>query len=253
MLALISPAKTLDTSPSLLGLAGTQPDFGADALQLVHQLKQLSEAELAALLHISPALARLNSERFRAFSADPVAPAAQCAALMYRGDTYQGLDVDSWGGGDWDTAQQSLRILSGLYGVLRPLDLIQPYRLEMATRLANTRGKDLYAFWGKRLSEHITALAGHRTVINLASEEYTRVVKEVPMVTPVFKEQRQGRMQVIGLLAKRARGAMARFMITNRLTEPESLQQFTEGGYVFRQELSDPTHWLFVQDHVSEK
>ncbi|MBF0423404.1 MAG: peroxide stress protein YaaA [Magnetococcales bacterium] len=252
MLALISPAKTLDTTPSRLEFVGTQPEFLEDALQLVGQLRGLNEGELGALLGISPALARLNVERFQVFSSDPRSSSAKYAAELYRGDTYEGLNVAAWKPADWDVAQHSLRILSGLYGVLRPLDFIQPYRLEMGTRLTTSRGKDLYAFWGRHLSEHLAALASNRTVINLASEEYSKAVRDVSMITPVFKERRQGRMQVIGLLAKRARGAMASLMITRRLTEPDALKEFTEGGYRYQEDLSDATHWMFVRGNPSD-
>ncbi|MBF0161137.1 MAG: YaaA family protein [Magnetococcales bacterium] len=253
MLLLISPAKTLNTSPSRRDMPGTQPAFWNDAIQLARELKKRNEEELGKLLDISPVLARINAERLQRFSEDPACPAGKYAAEMYRGDTYEDLNVASWRSDDWQTAQQSLCILSGLYGVLRPLDLIQPYRLEMRSPLATDRGRDLYAFWGKRLSEYIASLAVNRTVINLASEEYIKAVRDVPMITPLFKELRQGKLLTISLRAKRARGAMARFMITRRLTEPNALKAFTEGGYRFQENLSDSTHWLFVRAESSEK
>jgi cytoplasmic iron level regulating protein YaaA (DUF328/UPF0246 family) len=229
-------------------MQGTQPAFLDDAIQLARQMKKLSEEELGKLLSISPSLARLNAERFQAFSEDPACSAGKYAAEMYRGDTYEGLNVDSWSADDWQIAQQSLCILSGLYGVLRPLDLIQPYRLEMSSRLATNRGRDLYAFWGNRLSEHLAALAMDRPVVNLASEEYIKAVRSVPMITPMFKELRQGKLQMIGLMAKHARGAMANFMVKQRLTAPEQLRGFTERGYHFREDLSNDTQWQFVRE-----
>ncbi|MEO5332223.1 MAG: peroxide stress protein YaaA [Magnetococcus sp. YQC-5] len=164
------------------------------------------------------------------------------------------MDADSWDDEDWLFSQTHLRILSGLYGLLRPLDRIQPYRLEMNTQLPNPRGENLYAFWRHLLTSEITSLiAQHHTpiVINLASEEYIKAIDisrlPSPMITPIFKEARHGRLQVIGLLAKRARGAMARYMIQNRLKTPEPLQQFTEGGYRFQAELSNAQQWVFVR------
>ncbi|GAB0057990.1 Peroxide stress resistance protein YaaA [Candidatus Magnetaquicoccaceae bacterium FCR-1] len=254
MLALISPAKTLDPHPEPLPLATTQPFFQQLAQELAEVMRGFDAPALESLMNISPALARLNAERFQSFIANPAPQVGHPAAQLYRGDTYTGLDVDSWSLDDWEFAQGHLRILTGLYGLLRPLDRIQPYRLEMGTRLANPRGKDLYAFWGKQLIEAITAqVATHAnpTVINLASEEYAKAVAGLPMVTPVFKEERRGRLQVIGLMAKRARGAMARHMITQRLECPEPLQAFTEGGYRYRPELSNASHWIFVRPETA--
>ncbi|MBF0163573.1 MAG: peroxide stress protein YaaA [Magnetococcales bacterium] len=254
MLALISPAKTLDPHPKPLPVASTQPFFQPLALELVEIMRGFDAPALQTLMNISPALARLNADRFQNYLDHPTPTAGHPAAQLYRGDTYTGLDVDSWSPDDWHFAQDHLRILTGLYGLLRPLDRIQPYRLEMGTRLATPRGKDLYAFWGKRLIEVITQeVAAHAnpTVINLASEEYAKAVAGLPMVTPIFKEERRGGLQVIGLMAKRARGAMARHLITHRLETPDPLQGFTAGGYRYRPELSDPTHWIFTRPQVA--
>ncbi|MBF0272329.1 MAG: peroxide stress protein YaaA [Magnetococcales bacterium] len=253
MLALISPAKTLDPSPSRLTLPGTRPAFVEQANQLAALLKSHSETELAALLGISPTLARLNAERFREFSTDAHPPQTKHAAALYRGDTYDGLDVDSWTPDDWQFAQGSLRILSGLYGLLRPLDGIQPYRLEMSSKLANPAGKDLYPFWDRRLSRAVTAEATTHddpTVIHLASEAYIKAVPGIPLLTPVFLEARPEGLKVIALLAKRARGAMARFLVTRRLTTPEPLKTFNALGYRFREELSTPGRWVFVREQT---
>lgn len=253
MLALISPAKTLDTNPSRLELSGSRPEFIEQANRLATLLKAFSAEALAQQMSLSPALAKLNRERFQAFRCDENPPNAKFAAELYRGDTYDGLAVDSWSREDWHFAQEHLRILTGLYGLLRPLDRIQPYRLEMSTRLTNPEGKDLYAFWGTRLSRAISEqVARHEnpTVIHLASEEYIKAVPGVPLLTPVFLEERPEGLKVIGLMAKKARGAMARHLITHRLTTPEPLQRFTEGGYRFREALSDAGRWVFVRAAV---
>ncbi|MBF0626850.1 MAG: YaaA family protein [Magnetococcales bacterium] len=255
MLALISPAKTLDTTPSRLDLPGSVPGLLDSANQLATLLKKHSETQLAQLLGISPALAQLNAERFRNFTTEGSSPHAKPAAELYRGDTYDGLNVESWSREDWQFAQGALRILSGLYGLLRPLDAIQPYRLEMSSRLANPAGQDLYRFWGNRLSDAILAeTASHAdpTVLHLASADYIKAVPGIPLLTPVFLEPRPEGLKVIGLLAKRARGAMARFMITRRLTSPEPLKQFTEGGYRFQDHLSDSGRWVYVRESVRE-
>ncbi len=252
MLALISPAKTLDLSPCFPGLPGSRPEFLKDAWELVGQLKGFNELALGKLLGISPALAKLNVTRLQDFVSDAdQTPSGKYAAAMYRGDTYEGLQVDRWDVEDWRFSQESLRIVSALYGLLRPLDVIQPYRLEMSTRLVNARGKDLYLFWGERLAEAIRIQAASHpdpTVINLASEAYSKAMRGLKMLTVSFKEQRSGQLKVIGLMAKRARGAMARFMIQNRLTTPEGLQTFAEGGYRFRPELSTADQWVFVRE-----
>lgn len=252
MLALISPAKTLDLSPCSLDLPGSQPEFLSDAWELVGQLKGFDALALGKLLGISPLLAKLNVERFQSFLPDCYpTPSGKFAASMYRGDTYEGLQVDGWDIEDWRYSQESLRIVSALYGLLKPLDVIQPYRLEMSTRLTNARGKDLYLFWGERLVEAVqkqTASHDNPTVINLASEAYSKVMRGLKMLTVSFKEQRQGRLKVIGLMAKRARGSMARFMIQQRLTTPDGLKDFSEGGYRFHPDLSTGDHWVFVRE-----
>ncbi|MBF0342360.1 MAG: peroxide stress protein YaaA [Magnetococcales bacterium] len=250
MLVLISPAKTLDTAPSCLGLPGSCPEFLDQARQLAALLQGYDAVALEKLLGISPALARLNRERYQQFLTLADSDRHKFAAELYRGDTYDGLAVDTWNREDWGFAQGHLRILSGLYGLLRPLDLIQPYRLEMSTRLVNPAGRDLYAFWGRQLADAVAIqVADHPDprVIHLASEAYIRAVPGVALLTPVFLEERPEGLKVIALLAKRARGAMARYLITRRLTTPEPLQEFCEGGYGFRPDLSDARRWVFVR------
>ncbi|MEG3638527.1 peroxide stress protein YaaA [Magnetococcus sp. PR-3] len=254
MLAVISPAKKLDESPCQSSLPYTLPDALTHTQSLIDTLSPYSEHELAELMKLSDKLAVLNVGRYQAFNL-PFTPAnAKQAAMMFQGDTYVGLQAQSMNQQDISFAQEHLRILSGLYGTLRPMDLIQPYRLEMGTRLKNERGKDLYAFWGELPTQAINqATAGHadRTLINLASNEYFKAVKTKqlagPIITPVFKEIKNGQAKVIGLMAKRARGMMARYLIDQRLESPEPLKSFTAGGYAYQAGLSTDSDWIFTR------
>ena len=217
---------------------------------LVFELHQ----KLMELMKISPDLAKLNRARYqdwqRPFQADNAKP----ALFVFRGDVYQGLDADSLKSRDVQYAQQRLRILSGLYGVLRPLDLMQAYRLEMGTKLGTRRGKDLYSYWGDRITHALqTAMESLRNpvLVNLASAEYFRSIRtkglQVPVVTPVFKEESQGRMRVLGMFAKRARGLMVRYAITNRVQDPEQLKDFCAEGYRYNPDLSSELEWVFAR------
>ncbi|WP_130470000.1 YaaA family protein [Candidatus Magnetaquicoccus inordinatus] len=248
MLVILSPAKTLDETPVQLPVASSTAHFAAEAWQLVSLLRQLDQDSLAALLKISPALAERNRQRMQNFSPTPSASVGKYAALLYHGDTYEGLQAARWQTEDWLYAQHSLVIVSGLYGLLRPLDRIQPYRLEMSTRLLNARGKDLYAFWGESLRQVLTQWAAGRLLVNLASEEYSKALSGLPMLTPVFQEQRAQKRQVVGLLAKRARGRMASWIMRQRLQEPLTLQEYQEEGYCYRADLSNSERWYFVRD-----
>lgn len=255
MLALISPAKKMNTGAADPDVPATRPRLMDDTLELLEVVRELGPEDLKALMKVSDALAELNHERFRDFEVPLTRENARQAALAFAGDTYVGLDAEGLSADDLRYAQDHLAILSGFYGVLRPLDLIRPYRLEMGTKLDNPRGKNLYEFWGDRPTRVLDeTLSGHgdRTVVNLASKEYFGVVDEAfldgPVVTPVFKEIRDGRARVIGLLAKRARGAMARWMITRRLESPDGLRDFDEGGYRYRPELSDARQWVFTRE-----
>ncbi|WP_142850159.1 peroxide stress protein YaaA [Telmatospirillum sp. J64-1] len=256
MLALLSPAKKLDFDPPVLPLPHTQPAFLEETAILVETARGLSRADLSRLMDISPSLADMNYERFRSFSTPFTPQNAKQAVLAFAGDTYIGLEASTLGVEDLTWAQDHLGILSGLYGLLRPFDLIQPYRLEMGTRMANPRGNDLYDFWGARLAQAAeAAVAGHASpvIVNLASTEYFKAVGakrlSVPLITPVFKEVKGGQAKVIGLMAKRARGMMARFMIENRIDEPEALKDFCASGYRFRADLSNGKEWVFLRDH----
>ena len=254
MLLVVSPAKTLDFETPSPAFAPSKPAFRAEASTLIEQLRTMDEKAVGALMDISPDLAALNVARFRDFSARPAAARQRPAVLAFRGDTYIGMRAETFDASAMDFAQQHLRILSGLYGVLRPLDLIQPYRLEMGSALPNARGKNLYAFWGARIARELAKQAGAvdtGTLVNLASQEYFGAVDTATLglrvVTPQFKEQRGGVLKIISFSAKRARGAMAGFAIRNALRDPEQLKSFAEDNYRYRPELSSADEWIFVR------
>ncbi|MFZ5766281.1 MAG: peroxide stress protein YaaA [Thermodesulfobacteriota bacterium] len=254
MLLVISPAKTQDINCRACSRY-TMPTLLGESRLLIEILKGFTEKQLGELMGISDALARLNCQRFRAFHTPFDLQNAGQALLVFKGDVYGGMNTDNYEDEDFDFAQTHLRILSGLYGVLRPLDLIQPYRLEMGTRLASERGKDLYAFWGARITEALNAALpdnGQPELINLASSEYFKAVrpKEIRgrVVTVTFKERKNGDYRVIGLTAKRARGLMADFVIKNRLTTSDELQGFDREGYRFRADLSAETELVFCRE-----
>lgn len=237
MITLLSPAKTLDFESELPSLPATTPDFLEHTALLVQRARSLSREEIQGLMSISETLATLNHERFRDFVlADE--PPGRPAALAFQGDVYQGLDAASLPPEVLEYSQDHLRILSGLYGLLRPLDRIQPYRLEMGSKLDNERGKNLYEFWGGRLAEALDQSLGehaHPVLVNLASNEYfkavPRKVRRARVVTPVFQETKDGVPKVISFVAKRSRGAMARWILENRIEDPEGLKDFSVGGY----------------------
>ena len=254
MLAIVSPAKKLDMNPLARDLTPSQPSLMTDTEQLVKTAKRLKPSDLQSLMGISEALASLNHERYQAFNTPFTPENAKPAALMFNGDTYTGLEADSLSEADLNWAQDHLAILSGLYGVLRPLDLIQPYRLEMGTKLKTQRGTTLYQFWGERITQQLSSqLEGHAdpTVINLASNEYFKSVKAKALpgqvITPAFKEMRDGKAKMISFMAKRARGMMARHIIENRLERPEDIKGFTAGGYQFDAAASTDTTWTFIR------
>ena len=255
MLALISPAKKLDTEngPPLGDF--TMPQLLDNSEELVDTVKGLGKGGLKALMHLSDALTELNHARYERY-ATPFSPSnAKQAVFMFRGDTYVGLDADTLSEDDLTYAQNHLGILSGLYGVLRPLDLIQPYRLEMGAKLSTQRGQDLYDFWGSRLTDacnEVTASHENRTVVCLASNEYIKAIQPQglagPFVTCHFKEMRDGAPRTIGLVAKKARGRMARFMVQNRVENEDDLKGFREDGYAFEPDLSNDEDLVFVRD-----
>jgi cytoplasmic iron level regulating protein YaaA (DUF328/UPF0246 family) len=254
MLALVSPAKKLDFTEMAAPMSHSQPDFLERSAVLVEQAKKLSQVELARLMKLSDKLTDLNFQRFKAYSPPFTKSNAKQAALAFNGDTYVGLDAPSLSEDDLVYAQDHLRILSGLYGMLRPLDLIQPYRLEMGSRLQNPEGADLYEFWGDDLAHAIDGIvATHKepVVINLASNEYFKAARpetmQMRVITPVFKEVKDGVAKVLGLFAKRARGSMARYIITNRIEKSEKLKKFDRDGYAYQAELSNDDSWVFTR------
>jgi len=254
MLVVISPAKKLDWAER--DLKTTEPAFPAEAAALAEVARGLSAEDLQKLMKISPELARLNRDRFRDFQDAPAADLTRPAALAFAGDTYQGLEAGSLDAEEMDWAQDHLRILSGLYGVLRPRDAIQPYRLEMGSRLKTQRGKSLYDWWGDRISNALNdqaAALGTDVLINCASQEYFGAVDlaalKLRVITPVFMEDKQGGPKIVSFYAKRARGAMARFIIQHRLSDPAGIVDFDAGGYVYRPDLSEADKPVFIRPY----
>ena len=255
MLMVISPAKTLDfeTPPSTERF--TQPQYLDHSQELISQLRELAPAQIAELMHLSDKLAGLNAARFGSWTPDFTPENAKQALLAFKGDVYTGLQAETLSEDQLDYAQKHLRMLSGLYGLLRPLDLMQPYRLEMGTRLANARGKDLYAFWGTRISEWLNeALAdqGDDLLLNLASTEYFSAVKRSALNARIidieFKDLKNGQYKIISFYAKKARGMMSRFVIEERIDSPEALRAFDVQGYRYNSELSTPSKLVFLRD-----
>ncbi|HZW14288.1 MAG TPA: peroxide stress protein YaaA [Noviherbaspirillum sp.] len=252
MLIVLSPAKTLDYDTPAMTEACSLPDFIEDSTELIDTLRPMSPSEVGSLMSISDALATLNVARFASWSREFTPQNAKQAILAFNGDVYEGLDASTLNKRQLDYAQSHIRILSGLYGVLRPLDLMQPYRLEMGTRLANPRGKDLYAFWGSKVTEALNAAIGRqqsRTLVNLASEEYFKVVKpkllDADIITPVFEDWKDGRYKIISFYAKRARGLMARYAAVKGITQAEKLKAFDIEGYAFDPRASSEHNWVF--------
>lgn len=254
MLAIVSPAKKLQFSDDLPKGNMTQPLFKSEIKSLVKILQDKSVADLMQMMHISEKLGTLNYERYQGFADQFDVDTARQAAFLFQGDTYVGLQAESLSDDDLNYAQDHFAILSGLYGILRPLDLMQPYRLEMGTKLNNDKGENLYDFWGYKITNYIKdAIKDHKApyVINLASNEYIKAVDMKSFgdafITCHFKENKDGKLKTIGLMAKRARGMMARYIIQNKIESPAGLQAFTEGGYAYDADLSDPQNLFFIR------
>jgi cytoplasmic iron level regulating protein YaaA (DUF328/UPF0246 family) len=252
MLTVISPAKTLDFETTAITQKNSKPVFSKQSKQLIEVMRNKSAKDLSKLMGISPKLAELNVERYRNFKHD--SQHAKQAMLAFKGDVYIGLDAESYGERDFTFAQKNLRILSGLYGVLKPLDLIQPYRLEMGTKLKIESARSLYDFWGGCIGREIASeLESHRnkTLINLASNEYFKAIdpKLIPgrLITPVFKDYSNGTYKILSFFAKKARGSMATFIVKNRITKPDDLRQFNDEGYVFNDSYSSEDKWVFTR------
>jgi cytoplasmic iron level regulating protein YaaA (DUF328/UPF0246 family) len=250
MLILISPAKSLDYSlPSFKEY--TLPDFQSDVKSLVSVMKKKSAREISQLMHVSENLAVLNEERFKTFQKDFTFENSKQAILAFNGDVYTKMDVDNYSAADFAFAQGHLRILSGLYGLLKPLDLIQPYRLEMGTRLETKKGKNLYEYWGKRIAKAINESASGGPIVNLASQEYFKAVDLKTLKSPVinihFKEYKNDAYQIIAIFAKQARGMMTNYAIKNRITDPEDLKSFNVEGYEYSAPMSSASDWVFIR------
>lgn len=255
MLALISPAKKLDYDTPPTTDTYTIPDFLDHSQELINQLNQYAPHEIASLMKLSDKLALLNAERYDSWHTPFTAENAKQAVLAFKGDVYEGMDAMNFDQADLDFAQQHLRMLSGLYGLLRPLDLMQAYRLEMGTRLQNARGKNLYEFWGSIVTDKINAELkeqGDDVVVNLASNEYFKVVKkrelQAELYTPIFKDYKNGNYKVISFYAKKARGMMCRYIIENRIDNVEDLKSFDMGGYRYNKSLSSAKEWVFTRN-----
>ena len=252
MLIVLSPAKTLDFESPIKVNKTTEPDFIPRSAELISTLRTMPPAQIGSLMSISDSLAQLNVARYASWSKKFTPDNSRPAVLAFDGDVYEGLDARSLNARQLDWAQKHLRILSGLYGLLRPLDLMQPYRLEMGTRLATKRGKDLYAFWGDQITEALNeslTVAKAQALVNLASEEYFKSVKPAkldrPVITPVFEEWKGGGYKIVSFFAKRARGLMARYAIEHKLTKPEQLKDFDSEGYGFDAKASNEARWIF--------
>ena len=254
MLTVLSPAKTLDYETPPRTRKATQPHFIERAAQLVDDARDLSPDALQKLMGISENIALLNHERFMNWQPDFNLDNAKQAVLAFKGDVYTGLDANTLDGKALTFAQKHLRILSGLYGLLRPLDLMQPYRLEMGTKLKNDSGENLYAFWGDELSKSLSLeLKSHdeKFIVNCASVEYFKSVNNealtTEIITPIFKEIKNGKVRIISIFAKKARGMMARFIIKNQINNPNDILHFNYGGYTYDKSLSSINSPVFTR------
>ena len=258
MIIVISPAKKLDLDTPPITTTYTTPDFLDDSKKLITRMRKFKQAELKKLMSISDKIADLNITRFKKFKTPFTPDNAKQAALAFKGDVYTGLDIKSFSKADLNFTQKHLRILSGLYGVLRPLDLMQAYRLEMGTKLdtkyAGKNNANLYQFWDERVTHKINdelKKLKADTLINLASNEYFKVIKpkqlNATIITPAFKEKKHGEYKMIGIFAKKARGTMSRYIIKNRITNPTDIKKFKEDGYKYNAKLSSDSNWVFTR------
>lgn len=254
MLIVISPAKTLDFDAAPAELKHTQPSMLQQSEQLIDILSTKSPTDIEKMMKISPKLAELNVERYHTWSRPFTKKNAKQALLAFKGDVYTGLEAQNFSDTDFEYAQSHLRILSGLYGVLRPLDLMQAYRLEMGTKLENSEGKNLYDFWGSSITDNINKqlkVIDSKTLLNLASNEYFKSVKSQDVagdiVTPIFKDWKNGQYKIISFYAKKARGVMSAWVLQNQVTDLESLLTFDGSGYQYSQNDSDALNPVFLR------
>ncbi len=255
MLMLISPAKKLDVETPPVIKKSTQATMLDDAELLIDELRKLAPQDVSALMGISDKLGLLNYQRYQDWQQPFSGDNAKQALLSFKGDVYVGLDAESFSSQDFSFAQKHLRILSGLYGLLRPLDLMQAYRLEMGTRFQNSRGKDLYQFWGSKITDEINSqLKNNKSdhLVNLASNEYFKSVKpkelKSEIITPIFKDCKNGQYKIISFYAKKARGLMANYIIKNKITQAEDIKAFDLEGYEYSEALSKGNDWIFTRE-----
>lgn len=254
---LISPAKSLDFETPAPTKKFTQPAFLSDSHELIKQLKKQRPEDIQELMGVSAKIADLNYQRFQNWHPEFDLDNAKQAMYAFQGDVYQGLDATSFSTKEINFAQKHLLMLSGLYGLLKPLDLMQPYRLEMGTKFANKRGKDLYTFWDEQITD---AINQHQkkiksdVVLNLASNEYFKSVKpkllNAEVITPVFKDFKSGKYKIVSFYAKKARGMMAAYVIKNQIDDVKKIKKFKTAGYYFSKEESTPTQWVFLRDEI---
>jgi len=254
MLIVISPAKTLDYETPAKTKVFTTPDYLDQSQRLINRLRNFSSLDISDLMKVSAKIADLNFDRYEAWKKPFTQKNAKQAVLAFKGDVYTGLNAETFKADDFKFAQNHLRVLSGLYGLLRPLDLMQPYRLEMGTKLKTDEGKNLYEFWGSDITEGLNKQLKKiksDILINLASNEYFKAVKpkelNAEIITPAFKEFKNGEYKMIGIYAKKARGLLSRYIIQNKLSDPEDLKSFNEEGYRFNKTLSKGNNWVFTR------
>ena len=254
MIILMNSSKTLDFQQKIRFSKHTVPEFKKDADHLAKKLSKLSAADFSKLLKTSEKLTKLNVERYANWQTHSKGPNSKQALLAFKGDIYSGIDIENYKLKDFNFAQKHMRILSGLYGILRPLDLIQPYRLEMAAKLATSEGKNLYQYWGTKINKSVNALLKREDsgiLINLCSLEYFKAIKvnllDAKVVTPVFKEFRDNSYRFITLYAKKARGMMCNYIILNHLTDVDAIKFFKVEGYRFNKKISSDSEWVFTR------
>ena len=259
MFFVLSPAKNLNEKDPSPVNSFTLPDLLPEAEILMQELRQLAPQQIAELMHVSDKIALLNAERNAAWHTPFTPENAKQAVFMFNGDVYEGIAADTLKPEQIDYLQQHVRLLSGLYGVLRPLDLMQPYRLEMGTAFANTRGKNLYEFWGDKITDLLNQTlkqADSDVLINLASQEYFKSVNtkklNARLITPIFKDEKNGKYKIISFYAKRARGLMVRYAAEHGITEPEMLKNFDYEGYSFNEAASNEAEWVFMREEQSK-
>ena len=259
MFFVLSPAKNLNEKAPAPVKEFTQPYLLAEAEILMRQLRELAPQQIAELMHVSDKIALLNAERNAEWHTPFTPDNAKQAVFMFNGDVYEGIAADTLKPEQIQYLQQHVRLLSGLYGVLRPLDLMQPYRLEMGTAFANTRGKNLYEFWGDIITDLLNdtlAQAGSDILVNLASQEYFKSVNtkklKARLITPVFKDEKNGKYKIISFYAKRARGLMVRYAAEHNITAPEMLKNFDYEGYAFNEAASNESEWVFMREEQTK-